>query len=121
MFQKSSHYALAGIVALLGTTLITPYAQSDTPTGKQLYQADCLSCHGAAGVGGKKIGNSTSADMRWSALGPMYGNDLGLVRRAILDGMNEDNEPLDAEMPRWKDKLSATQADAIIAYLQTLK
>ncbi len=68
-----------------------------------------------------KIGAATSADLRQSALQPMYHNDVALLRRSILDGVDENGKPLDPAMPRWKGQLSDTQVDSIIAYLKTLK
>ncbi|MCL4544498.1 MAG: cytochrome c [Chloroflexi bacterium] len=100
-----------------------PAAQSTAASataGQSLYQQDCASCHGPDAKGGMKLGDTTSADLRWQVLGPVYHNDPALVQRAILQGLDEDGQPLDAIMPRWQSKLSPAQAQDIIAYLQSL-
>jgi hypothetical protein len=40
------------------------------------------------------------------------------MRRAILSGLDESGQPLDAAMPRWQ--MGATDLDATIAYLRKL-
>jgi cytochrome c oxidase subunit 2 len=89
--------------------------------GKQLYQTYCASCHGANGAGGIKIGEATSADIRFTALNDMYSGDWSLAKRAILDGIDEEGEDLDAAMPRWRGQISDSDVSAIVQYLQTLK
>jgi mono/diheme cytochrome c family protein len=89
--------------------------------GKQLFQANCSSCHGANGAGGIKVGDATSADLRQSKLEPAYRKNVKLLQRAILDGKDEDGGNLNQVMPRWKGKLTTRQVDNIIAYLKTLK
>ena len=96
---------------------------SPTPAsgGKSLFLSNCASCHNQDGSGGNKIGDVTSADLRWPMLGAMYNSDTSAVKRSILEGVDEKGEPLNAAMPRWKDKLTETQVDAIVQYMQTLK
>ena len=91
-------------------------------TGMELYQSDCASCHLASGAGGKLIGSTPSADLRPSALIPMYGADdyETKIANAILNGTDEDDEALDAAMPRWAGKLSANETADIVNYLLTL-
>jgi mono/diheme cytochrome c family protein len=92
-----------------------------TATGQELYQANCAPCHGADGAGGKKIENATSADIRFAALNDGYNGNWTLVKRAILYGKDENNEDLDPAMPRWSSRLSDSDVNAIVQYLQTLK
>jgi mono/diheme cytochrome c family protein len=93
---------------------------SDAAAGQQLYTQYCGACHGPDAKGGVKLGDATSADLRWQALGPTYHNDPALVQRAILQGQDQDGQALDDVMPRWQGKLTATQVQDIVAYLQTL-
>ena len=91
------------------------------PAGMSIYEADCASCHGAGGKGGIAVGDAVSADIRWSTLSklnPPY-TDV-LLRRAILDGIDQTGKPLNANMPRWRGRLSAGQVSEVIAYLHTL-
>lgn len=114
--------------SLLDTTIPPSSSQpsSDSSSavvaaGEKLYQTNCAFCHGTNGAGGMKIGDSTATDIRFNALNDMYNGDWSLAEDAILDGKDEEGENLDEEMPRWKGKLSNTEVDNIIAYLQTLR
>jgi mono/diheme cytochrome c family protein len=93
---------------------------ADATAGQQLYGQYCGACHGPEAKGGVKLGDATSADLRWQTLGPTYHNDPALVQRAILQGQDQDGQALDDVMPRWQGKLTATQVQDLIAYLQTL-
>lgn len=93
---------------------------ADAATGQQLYGQYCAACHGPDARGGAKLGDATSADLRWQTLGPTYHNDTALVQRAILQGRDQDGQGLDDVMPRWQGKLTTAQVQDLIAYLQTL-
>lgn len=93
---------------------------ADAATGQQLYSQYCAACHGPDAKGGVKLGDATSADLRWQALGPTYHNDPALVQRAVLQGQDQDGQVLDDVMPRWQGKLTPAQVQDIVAYLQTL-
>ncbi len=132
MLHKSHIVVSAVIMALVGIPLITAACGGTTQTtptpnptavavGKQLYDTNCASCHGDNGAGGKKIGDATSADIRFGPLNDMYNGDWSLAKGAILDGKDEEGEDLDAAMPRWRGKLSNEDVDNIIQYLKTLK
>ncbi len=98
-----------------------PAAPAGTSAGGQLFYQYCALCHGTDGSGGKDIGTSTSADLRWAKLSDGYNNDTTLIARAITQGLDESGKPLDAEMPHWDGTLTADQVQQIIAFLQTLK
>ncbi len=98
-----------------------PAAPAGTSPGGQLFYQYCAVCHGTDGAGGKKIGTSNSADLRWAALSDTYNNDTTLISRAILTGKDQEDKDLDAEMPHWDGTLTADQVQQIIVFLQTLK
>ncbi len=115
------------IVSLVALALLVPLSSAlasgsaaDATNGQALFQANCVSCHGANAAGGIKVGSATSADLRWAELGPTYHNNPSLVSRAILQGLDQDGQQLDTAMPRFSGQLSQSQADDIVAYLQTL-
>ncbi|MCL4543004.1 MAG: cytochrome c [Chloroflexi bacterium] len=95
-------------------------ATGSPAAGKELYGTYCSTCHGPDAKGGIKLGDATSADIRWSAIGTRYHNDPALVSRAILQGLDEEGKPLDDVMPRWKGTLTTQQVGDLVAYLQTL-
>ena len=112
----------AATTAAAPTTATSPAGTPEVETaGQELFEANCVACHGPNGAGGIKIGSSTSADIRWSGLDPMYKNDEALLRRAILTGEDQDGQDLDSEMPRFQGKLTDQQVTQLIAYLKTLK
>ena len=91
-------------------------------SGMSVYEANCSTCHGAAAQGGVTMAPGViSPDIRWSklsALHPPYTD--ALLRRAILDGLAANGDPLNAHMPRWRGRLSTDQVSAVIGYLHTL-
>ena len=96
-------------------------APAGASPGEVLYYQDCSVCHGTDGAGGKSIGTSTAADLRWAKLSSTYKNDTSLIATAILTGKDQKGEDLDSEMPLWQKTLTADQVQQIIAFLQTLK
>lgn len=67
------------------------------------------------------MGDDTSPNIRLNELNDMYKGDWSLAKNAILDGKDEEGNDLDPVKPRWRGKLSDTQTNDIISYLQTLK
>lgn len=115
-------WLLFGLGAMPGSAKAAGTAKrSAVGAGRQLFRANCSPCHGTTGAGGVKIGEATSADLRQASLKPIYHNNARLLRRAILDGKDEEGGNLDRAMPRWEGKLARRQVDDIIAYLETLK
>ena len=96
-------------------------APAGASPGEVLFYQDCSVCHGTDGAGGKKIGTSTSADLRWAKLSDTYHGDVSLISRAILQNLDPDGKPLDPEMPKWDGTLTPDQVNQVISFLQTLK
>jgi cytochrome c oxidase subunit II len=92
-------------------------AQSSLMMGR----GGCASCHGADGRGGTLRTMSGTAiqapDVTYDALVKSGFTDA-TIRRAILDGLDESGQPLDAAMPRWQ--MSPVDLGATIAYLKAL-
>lgn len=79
--------------------------------GKQITAANpplrpsCAACHGVDGAGGVHLpGGAVSADLRHSALvvGQKHPYTLALLERAITTGVDNDGQPLNPVMPRWR-------------------
>ena len=81
----------------------------------------CGSCHGADGRGGtlRMMGGAAiqAPDVTYDAL-VQSGFTDATIRRAILNGLDESGEPLDAAMPRWQ--MSPADLGTTIAYLKEL-
>jgi mono/diheme cytochrome c family protein len=109
------------VLLLLLTVPVSVALAADPTSGQTLFQANCVTCHGKDAAGGNKVGDATAPDIRWTAIGDQFKNDPVLLRRAILNGKDEDGNDLDDAMPNFEGKLTNAQADDIVAYLQTLK
>ena len=96
-------------------------APAGASPGEVLFYQNCSVCHGTDGAGGKDIGTSTAADLRWAKLSQTYNNDPSLIARAILQHLDQDGKALDPEMPKWDGTLTQDQVNQIISFLQTLK
>lgn len=118
---------VSGVIAYLQT--LTTDAPANQPLaapagaspGEVLFYQNCSVCHGTDGAGDKKIGTSTSSDLRWAKLSDTFKGDVSLVARAILQNLDEEGKPLDSEMPKWDGTLTPDQVQQIITFLQTLK
>jgi mono/diheme cytochrome c family protein len=106
--------------ALAAGSLLIAAPAAHASTGKQLFDSRCATCHKKTGAGGLKFGTVVSADLRSPGLEKMYKNDDNLILRAILQGRDEDGQPLDAPMPHWNGVISKKQALLIVGYLKTL-
>ncbi len=116
--------ALIALVA--GLTFAAPAfaagVAGDAHTGRALFLSHCAVCHKANAAGGIKLGDTTSADLQAPGLESQYHENDALIKRAILDGEDEEGGQLDKIMPRWAKKgLTDAQANDIIAYLHTVK
>ncbi len=121
-FVLSLSVTLVFLLALFSSPVAGAAPSQDATQGKALFDKNCASCHGASAAGGIKIGSATSADIRWSRIGPAgknYRGDESLIKRAILTGKDEKGEDLDPVMPRWQGKLTDAQVNDIIAFLKT--
>lgn len=72
---------------------------------RPLYGTSCAACHRADGSGGIHLrGGAVSADLRYKALvsSQTQPYTLALLERAISTGIDDDGDPLNQVMPRWK-------------------
>ena len=109
------------VVVAAGAACDRDQPQVSTEAGRKLYLDDCASCHGNDGSGGRLVGAAVSSDLRAQKLGEAYGFNMALVRRAILDGKNPNGDDLDPAMPRFRGKLSESDATNIIVFMQSLR
>jgi len=68
-------------------------------------RTSCAACHRADGSGGVHLpGGAVSADLRHKALvtDQKHPYTLALLERAISTGIDNEGQPLNPVMPRWK-------------------
>ncbi len=110
-----------------GTT--GPIPRSGGPTWAEMGGVGCVNCHGVEGRGGVPVmmGTAIPADIRYEAL--LKGEyeqgkketpyTVALIKRAVIEGLDPDGQPLDWTMPRWQ--MSEQDLDDLIAYLKQLQ
>ncbi len=112
--------AVAG-VWLVSTSLPSWTAVASTALrerrGQEVYNANCLSCHG--GPTGGAIDDSPP---RHNANGHTWHHPDCAIARAIRDGSEvmEFAQPGAAKMQPFRDKLSPSDIEAVIAYIKTM-
>lgn len=87
---------------------------------KPPLRAACAACHGADGAGGVHLpGGAVSADLRHKALvlDQKHPYTIALLELAISTGIDNDGQPLDPVMPRWR--LSQTDLRDVATYVFT--
>lgn len=82
--------------------------QANLGLGKQVFAAQCASCHGDDGKGKREVGAPNVTDSIW-----LYGAD----RAAIVDGIWNGRG---AVMPAWTGRLDDTTIKALTVYVHTL-
>ena len=103
---------------------------SPTPTplalsrGEQLYNANCLQCHG-----GREGGQMMDYPPKHNANGHTWHHPDCELKQVILNGSDEMTEMMRQmmnvpttvpRMPAWKDKLSDEDIAAILAFVKTM-
>ena len=86
---------------------------------RPLYSS-CAACHHVDGSGGVHLpGGAVSADLRYKAMVPDQKRPytLALTQRAIATGIDNNGQPLNAVMPRWK--LSQRDLHDVANYVMT--
>ena len=99
--------------------LAKPAAALEGDPVKSAGCMNCTECHANDGAGGIRTCELLSADVRWSALAPVFAGDA-LIRQALLFGVDGRGDQLGAEMPRFRGRLIDAEIDNIVAFLQTL-
>jgi cytochrome c oxidase cbb3-type subunit 3 len=82
-------------------------ATDDLATGKRIFDANCVLCHGALGEGG--IGPNLT-DNYW-----IHGNQYADTVRTVVDGVVAQG------MISWRGKLSPAQIHQVTSYIYTLR
>jgi len=96
------------------------------PSWLTMHGGSCVDCHGPDGRGGKYVvaGAVAPTDIRYSTLTeeeedmdhPPFTD--ATIKRAIVEGLDPGDHPLDLTMPRWD--MSDRDLDDVISYLKQL-
>lgn len=96
------------------------YGAKQVALGAEVYQNNCISCHGinARGTADWKtpLANGAYPPPPLDGTAHTWHHPLSQLRRTIKEG----NIRLGGQMPPFGDKLTAEETDAVIAYFQSL-
>ncbi|EQB63191.1 MAG: Monoheme Cytochrome c [candidate division Zixibacteria bacterium RBG-1] len=87
-------------------------AHGTTPTGKELYQKHCASCHGADAKGVEKMAKMLKVTIRDLTKLANIPDSTKTWPKIIADGK--------AKMPAFNKKLKEAEVSSVIAYIHTL-
>ena len=74
-------------------------------SGRDVFAANCVVCHGDQGRGNTEIGAPNLTDQSW-----IYGGDISAIYRTIYAGRQ-------GEMPAWESRLSPVDRKILTVYL----
>ncbi len=104
MLRSLATLAVVSLVLLAATSAFAA-------DGAAIFKAKCAMCHGPDGKGETSMGKSLKLRDLGSA-------DVQKQTDADLKKIIEDGK---GKMPAYKAKLAASEADALVAFLRTLK
>ena len=76
--------------------------------GREVYDANCVPCHGADGKGNQSLGVPNLTDLAW-----INGSDWESVYTVVVHGRK-------GEMPSWEGRLPAAERKLLAAYVLDL-
>jgi cytochrome c oxidase cbb3-type subunit 3 len=97
----------AYVRSLSGQTLVED-DRNRVASGKEVFAANCASCHGADGTGSREFGAPNLADVTW-----IYGGDARSIHVSIDAGRQ-------GHMPHWEGRLSPLEIKLLTLYVGTL-
>jgi len=101
--------------AVVATALIlTPglFAAGDAAKGKDLYNAKCKNCHGAAGEGNPNIAKAMKVEMRALGSKEVQAKKDDELKKVVTDGTGK---------MKAVAGVAGADLDNVIAYVRTLK
>lgn len=113
-----STVVLAALVAAWGWSSMTQFvsaAGGDAAKGKSIFQAKCVTCHGAQGKGDGPIGKQLKPPA-----GDFTSAESKKKSDAELLDVIQNGKPKTA-MVAWKSQLSEAEIQDLLAYVLTLR
>ena len=77
--------------------------------GKEIFAANCVSCHGEDAKGKQDVGAPDLTDKTW-----IYGGDLDSVYSSVYSGRQ-------GHMPHWQNRLTPAEIKLLALYVDTLE
>lgn len=108
MLQKPEIVAVADYVRSLSDLPAPAEAKSDLAKGKEVFEANCATCHGPDGKGNPELGAPNLTDGIW-----LYGSDRDSVIATITNGRG-------GIMPAWSGRLDPMTIKALTVYVHSL-
>jgi mono/diheme cytochrome c family protein len=107
----------ATVLGACGLLLGGPWSSASAEDGKQAYEANCVSCHGAAGKGDGPAGQFMNPKPKEFAAVLKDASDADLAKIVREGGQATGKSAL---MPAYKGKLSDEQVEAVVKYVRSL-
>jgi cytochrome c oxidase cbb3-type subunit 3 len=86
----------------------TEAARARVPAGREVFDANCVACHGETGKGNTDLGAPDLTDASW-----IYGSDP----QSVFDSVNHGRQ---GHMPSWEGRLTPLEIRLLALYVTTL-
>ncbi|MCS0503060.1 cytochrome-c oxidase, cbb3-type subunit III [Ancylobacter mangrovi] len=86
----------------------TPEGATDLEAGKQVFEANCVACHGPEAKGNPELGAPNLTDAIW-----LYGSDRDTIVATVTNGRG-------GIMPAWSGRLDPSTIKALTVYVHAL-
>jgi cytochrome c oxidase cbb3-type subunit III len=103
MLKANEISAVADFVRSLSALPVEKDA--DLALGKNVFAANCVTCHGPEGKGNRELGAPNLTDKIW-----LYGSDKATIVEGIQNGRG-------STMPAWEGRLSEPTIKALVVYV----
>lgn len=97
--------AVTDYVKSLSDPIWAKNKRASIASGRDVFAANCVVCHGDQGRGNTEIGAPNLTDQNW-----IYGGDISAIYRTIYAGRQ-------GEMPAWEGRLSPVDRKILTVYL----
>jgi len=108
LLQREQVLAVVAYVRSLSGQKLAEPDQARLPGGKEVFDGNCVACHGPDGKGLHDLGAPDLTDAHW-----IYGGDLNAVFNSVQNGRV-------GHMPSWESRLSTTEIKLLALYVGTL-
>lgn len=108
VLQREQVLAVVSYVRSLSGQKLTAAEQARLPAGREVFEANCVACHGPEGKGQQDLGAPNLTDASW-----IYGSDEQSIFNSVHGGRQ-------GHMPSWEGRLTPTDIKLLALYVGTL-